>query len=105
MKPPLGVIQNYDQRKLFAAGWKVWKDVPYKHHTVRKDIQPTKGACVMWGSKRNSGSNRLDLAAFGRRKVIENKKRVWENGVYWYTQTLKSGSGSCGFSANDNLLD
>merc|ERR1719502_2196611 len=103
MKPPTGVVLNYNQGSLFRAGWKVWSDVPYRHHTTRKDIQPTKGECIMWGSKRNSGSTKLDVAAFGRRKVIENKKRVWENGVYWYTQTLKSGSGSNGFSATGQL--
>merc|ERR1719197_2107930 len=103
MKPGVGVLLNYDQGRLFRAGWKVWSDVPYRHHTVRKDIQPTKGDCVLWGSNRSSGDTRLDVAAFGRRKVIENKKRVWENGVYWYTQTLKSGSGSNGFSPNGQL--
>merc|ERR1719218_574089 len=90
MKPPTGVVLNYNQGSLFRAGWKVWSDVPYRHHTTRKDIQPTKGECIMWGSKRNSGSTKLAVAAFGRRKVIENKKRVWENGVYWYTQSLNS---------------
>jgi len=103
LKPPTGIVQNYDQRKLFRAGWKVWTDVPYRHHTVRKDIQPTKGQCVLWGSKKASGSTTLTLAAFGRRKKIENKKRVWENGVYWYTQTLKNGNGSNGFAANEKL--
>jgi hypothetical protein len=103
LKPPVGIMLDYDQGKLFRAGWKVWSDVPYRHHTVRKDIQPGKGECILWGSKRNSGSTKLSVAAFGRRKVIENKKRVWENGVYWYTQTLKNGNGSNGFSANDKL--
>jgi hypothetical protein len=98
LKPPVGILIDYDQSQLLRAGWKVWSDVPYKHHTTRKDIQPTKGDCILWGSKRNMGSTKLDLAAFGRRKKIENQKRVWENGVYWYTQTLKNGNGSNGFS-------
>ena len=82
MKPGVGVLLNYNQGSLFRAGWKVWSDVPYRHHTVKKDIQPTKGDCVLWGSKRSSGDTRLAVAAIGRRKAIENKKRVWENGVY-----------------------
>jgi len=103
IKPAMGVQLNYPMRGLFDAGWKVWSDKPYKFHTTRKDIQPTSGDCIMWGSKRNAGDTKLSVAAFGRRKAIENKNRVWENGVYWYTQTKKNGSGSCGFSANEKL--
>jgi len=103
IKPPKGVVQNYDQRRLFKAGWKVWRDTAYNHHTVKRDIQPPKGKCILWGSKNSGGSNILKLAAFGRRTVIQNKKRVWENGVYWYTQTLRNGNGSCGFSPNGSL--
>jgi len=103
IKPPVGIVQNYDQGQLFRAGWKVWSDVPYRHHTTKRDIQPTKGACVLWGSKTSAGSTRLKLAAFGRRNAIKNKNRVWENGVYWYTWTNGRGSGSCGFSPNQSL--
>jgi len=103
IKPPVGIVQNYDQGRLFRAGWKVWSDVPYRHHTTKRDIQPTKGACVLWGSKTSAGSTRLKLAAFGRRNAIKNKNRVWENGVYWYTWTNGRGSGSCGFSPNQSL--
>jgi len=103
VKVPNGVAQKYNQMELYKAGWKVWKDVPYNHHTEKKDIQPNQGECIMWGSKRSSGSTTLELAAFGRRKKIENKKRVWENGVYWYTDYRGHGSGSCGFSANGKV--
>jgi len=88
--PPKGVQVRYNQMALYKAGWKTWTDVPYRHHTTKRDVQPTSGTCVMWGSKRSSGSTVLELAAFGRRKSIENKKRVFENGVYWYTDYGKS---------------
>jgi len=105
IKVPVGVVLNYDQSSLFKAGWKDWSDKKYSHHTTKKDIQPVSGECVMWGSKKSAGSTHLAVAAFGRRKVIENKKAVWENGVYWYTQpdTYRKGAGSVGFSANDKI--
>merc|ERR1719456_209324 len=53
----------------------------------------------MWGSKRSSGDTRLHVAAFGRRGKVQNKRRVWENGVYWYTQYPQSN----GFSADSRL--
>ena len=56
----------------------------------------------MWGSKRSSGDTKLSVAAFAKRKSIENKKRVWSNGVYWYTDP-KRGAGSVGFSANKKV--
>jgi len=99
MNVPKGVQQNFDQLKLYNAGWKVWTDTPYRHHTTKRDIQPSKGDCIMWGSKRSSGSTRLEVAAFGRRKEILNKKFVSENGVFWYTQYPKSA----GFSADRRI--
>jgi len=102
IQAPRGVQLNYDQMSLVKAGWKVWSDFPYSHHTTLKDVQPTQGQCVMWGSKRSSGYTKLSVAAFAKRKSIENKKRVWENGVYWYTDP-KRGAGSVGFSANKKV--
>jgi len=99
IKPPRGIIQNYDERQLYRAGWKVWSNKPYNHHTTKKDIQPTSGECIMWGSKRSSGDTKISLGAFGRRKAIENQKLVQENGVYWYTVYGKS----CGFSKSKSM--
>jgi len=84
-KLPRGVQHDYDQKALIASGWKEWRNQAYNHPTQLKDIQPTSGDCIMWGSMRSGGDTKLHLAAFGKRKAIENKKRVWENGVYWYT--------------------
>jgi len=112
-KPPLGVLQNYDQTQLVRAGWKVWSDVPYSHHTVRSNVIPSRGDCLLWGSKKAHGSTAFQLAAIGRRSVInslgkyknrhDRANQKWENGVYWYLVTDAGGSGSCGFSADENL--
>merc|ERR1740130_2514804 len=98
---PKGVQINYNQLTLQNKGWKVWSDQPYKHSTTKKDIQPTSGECIMWASKRSSGTTTLAVAAFGRRTAIKNKRRVWENGVYWYTR--KSKRGSNGFAPNGRV--
>merc|ERR1719345_44767 len=104
---PRGVQLNYDQLGLFKKGWKVWSDENYGHNTNLRSVQPTSGDCIMWGSKRSAGDTRLSVAAFGRRNVIKNKKRVWENGVYFYTGGYngKSGEdgGSVGFAPNDKI--
>jgi len=104
---PRGVQLNYDQLGLFKKGWKVWSDENYGHNTNLRSVQPTSGDCIMWGSKRSAGDTRLSVAAFGRRNVIKNKKRVWENGVYFYTGGYqgKSGEdgGSVGFSPNGQI--
>jgi len=107
-----GVQINYNQLTLKKAGWKTWSDQAYGHKTLLRDIEPTKGECIMVGSKRSSGDTVLAVAAFGNRKRINNakykkngnsnEKRVWENGVYWYVSTWGS-SGSVGFSPNDKL--
>jgi len=105
IKAPFGVQINYNQLTLIKAGWKTWSDFPYSHHTVLKDIQPVSGECVMWGSKRNSGMTTLALAAFGRRKTIEGKRRVFENGVNWYTEYGKSNGFTKHKSVSLNSAD
>jgi len=105
IQAPMGVQVNFDQMKLIKAGWKTWTDFPYSHHTTLKDIQPTSGDCVMWGSKRNSGMTQLALAAFGRRTKIAGAKRVFENGVYWYTEYGKSNGFSKVKSISLNSAD
>jgi len=99
---PKGVQLNYNQLTLTKAGWKVWSDQPYRHGTQLRDIQPSSGECIMWGSKRSSGTITLSVAAFGRRTAIKNKRRVWENGVYWYTN-INGNSGSSGFAPNGRV--
>lgn len=94
LEPPRGVQKDLSIFKLEAAGWKTWSDVPYSHRTKKHDIQPPKGQCIMWGSKRSAGDTRLALAAIGRRDKIEGKEKVKENGVYWYTVKDKSNGFS-----------
>jgi len=105
--PPRGVQLNYDQMQLSKYGWKVWSDENYAHNTNLKSVQPTSGECIMWASKRSAGDTKLAVAAFGRRNVIKNKKRVWENGVYFYTGGYRGKSGedggSVGFSPNGQI--
>jgi hypothetical protein len=100
--PAKGVGLGVDQRTLLKSGWKVWSDKPYSHATQKKDVQPTSGACVLWGAKRSSGDTSFTLAAIGRRKKIENKDLVEENGLWWYSST-KGGKQSCGFSDTKSL--
>jgi hypothetical protein len=95
--PAAGVGLGVDQRTLLKSGWKVWSDKPYSHSTQKKDIQPTSGACILWGAKRSSGDTSFTIAAIGRRKKIENKELVEENGLWWYSSTPR-GKQSCGFS-------
>jgi len=100
--PAKGVGFGIDQRTLLKSGWKVWSDTPYSHPTQKKDVQPTSGACVLWGAKRSSGYTTFTVAAIGRRKKIENKELVEENGLWWYSST-KGGKQSCGFSDTKSL--
>jgi len=84
---------------LTSAGWKVWSDQPYKHHTKRGEIQPNRGDCMLWGSKVNNRATKFHVAAMGRRSAIVGKKGVMENGVYWYTRYPQSN----GFAPNSKL--
>merc|ERR1719163_2356719 len=86
-KPKVGAgcLKNLDIQSLIKKGWKKWSMTDYKFHTTKKEIQPTSGDCVLWGSQRNAGDTRLTLAGIGRRKVIQNNKLVKENGLWWYT--------------------
>merc|ERR1712048_403614 len=83
--PPSGVQFNLSISSLQNDGWQTWYDESYSHWTKSANIQPTSGQWVLWGSKQNTSSTTLSLAAVGRRTVVHGKADVHENGVHWYT--------------------
>jgi len=99
-KMPKGAQLNLKHSTLTAAGWKVWSNHGYGHHTTRGEIAPNKGECMLWGSKSNNGHDKFHVAAIGRRnKIINQKGPVLENGMYWYTRYPQSN----GFGATSQL--
>ena len=98
-----GIKRNYPIQKFKDAGWVLWSDTPYKHHTAKDEIQPTKGDCILWGSKQNSGSAKFHTVAMGKRSRIHNAgsngKPLSENGAWWYTKYPQSN----GFAPNSKI--